>query len=218
MIQYRNINLIVTLYQQSLTHNINSMKKYIIWSIVLLSITSFAQNRQLQAETNHSTIGFDISIAGFSKVSGKFTDFEILVDWNDTDLKLTKISSVIKAASINTGILARDEHLISADFFNVTEYPTITFESDTIIKIDFSHFKVNGKLTMHGVTKEIELPLQIIKQDGNTIGFKSITSLNRLDFGVGSEFKHTSMPEFLSNMIEVEIYFWTKKRKDSIKN
>ena len=55
MIQYRNINLIVTLYQQSLTHNINSMKKYIIWSIVLLSITSFAQNRQLQAETNHST-------------------------------------------------------------------------------------------------------------------------------------------------------------------
>lgn len=218
MIQYRNINLIVTLYQQSLTHNINSMKKYIIWSIVLLSITSFAQNRQLQAETNHSTIGFDISIAGFSKVSGKFTDFEILVDWNDTDLKLTKISSVIKAASINTGIPARDEHLISADFFNVTEYPTITFESDTIIKIDFSHFKVNGKLTMHGVTKEIELPLQIIKQDGNTIGFKSITSLNRLDFGVGSEFKHTSMPEFLSNMIEVEIYFWTKKRKDSIKN
>lgn len=189
------------------------MKKYLLCSVLFLSISSFAQNRHLKVESNHSTIGFNISIAGFSKVTGKFTDFEILLDWNDTDLKLTEISSTIQVSSINTGILDRDSHLISADFFNAAEYPTITFKSDSIEKVDFSHFIVHGKLMMHGVTRDILLPLQIIKQDGNTIGFKTITTINRLDFGVGSEFKHTTMPDFLANLIDVEIYFWTKKRK-----
>jgi len=190
-----------------------SMRNTIIFSILFLSFSLNAQNRSLQVESNHSTIGFNISIAGFTKVTGKFTDFEILLEWNDLDSSVSKISSIIQASSINTGIPDRDKHLSSPDFFNVSEYPTITFESDSIQKIDFSHFNVFGKFTMHGITKEIVLHFQIVKIDGNTIGFKSNTTLNRLDFDIGKDFKHTSMPNFLSKNIDVEIYFWTKKRK-----
>ena len=190
------------------------MKKLIVCSILLLSITAYTQNRSLEVESNHSTIGFDISIAGFSKVTGKFTDFEIFLDWDDADSKVTEISSVIQVSSINTGIPDRDSHLISSDFFDSAAYPDITFKSDSVQKLNFSHFNVYGKLKMHGITKIIILPLQIVKQDGNTIGFKSITTINRIDYGVGSEFKHTSMPDFLANIIAVEIYFWTRKRKN----
>ena len=66
---------------------------------------------------------------------------------------------------------------------------------------------------MHGVTKHIVLPFQTVKVDGNTIGFKTKTTINRLEYGLGNSFKHTSMPDFLSKIVDVEIHFWTKKRK-----
>jgi polyisoprenoid-binding protein YceI len=67
---------------------------------------------------------------------------------------------------------------------------------------------------MHGVSKKVVLPFTIVKRDGNTIGFKCLTTINRLDYGVASDFKHTTMPGFLSEEIEVQIVFWTKKRKE----
>lgn len=187
-------------------------KNTVLWLFLVLSITINAQNRSLKVEPNHSTIGFAIPIAGFTKVTGKFTEYDISIDWNDEDLSKSKFSSAIKVASINTGIPDRDAHLRSPDFFNEDNYPIISFESDSIKKVDYSHFKVFGSFKMHGVTKHIVLPFQLVKQDGNTIGFQIKTVINRLDYGVGSAFKHTAMPDFLAEEIEVEIYFWTKKQ------
>lgn len=172
-----------------------------------------AQERYLKVEPNHSTIGFNINIAGFTQVTEKFTDYDILLDWNDTDVTASTMSATIQAVSINTGIPDRDTHLASPDFFNAEAYPTITFVSDSIEKIDDTHINVQGKFSMHGVTKEIVLPFEIVKMDGNTIGFASETTINRLDYGVGSEFKHTTMPDFLAKDIDIHLYFWTKKRK-----
>ncbi len=189
------------------------MKSILLSVCLFLAFSGNAQIRKLQVESNHSTIGFNISIANFTKVTGKFTDYEILVDWNDEKIVNSKISAVIQAASINTGIPERDTHLQSADFFDVSNFPTITFTSDSIRQRDFSNFEAFGKFTMHGITKDIILPFQIVKMDGNTIGFKCLRTIKRLDYEVGTEFKHTAMPDFLSNEIEVEIYFWTKKKK-----
>ena len=190
------------------------MSKYILlFSFVFCSLLSPAQTRFLQVEANHSTIGFRIPIAGFSVVTGKFGDYSIDLDWNDEDYSAMTITADIKVASINTGIPDRDEHLQSADFFDAIQFPSITFKSDSIKRIDFSNFEAHGICSMHGVEKRIVLPFKIIKIDGNTIGFQSRYNLNRLDYGIGAEFKHTAMPDFLAEEIEVEIDFWTKKRK-----
>ena len=190
------------------------MKSAFLIACLAFASSISAQVRKLVVEPNHSTIGFSISIAGFSVVTGKFMDFEIALDWNDQDVSASKISSEIKVSSINTGIPDRDTHLRSSDFFDASQYPTITFTSDSIQRVDYSHFNAFGKLTMHGITKEIILPFQITKMEGNTIGIKSRTAINRLDYDVGSGFKHTSMPNFLSKEVEVEIDFWTRKRKE----
>lgn len=190
------------------------MKPLILITALVLSFTISSQTKKLRVESNHSTVGFSISIAGFTKVTGKFTDYKLNMDWNDQDLAACKISTIIQAASINTGIPDRDTHLQSADFFNVEEFPTINFESETIEKLDDKNYNAIGKFTMHGVTKDFVLPITIVKVDGNTIGITSRTTLNRQDYGVGSEFKHSSMPDFLSDTINVEIDFWTKKRKE----
>ena len=190
------------------------MKYFILYIVLTLGYITQAQERRLQIEPNHSTIGFSVDIAGFSEVTGKFTDFEVYVNWNDTKRLPTYLEAQIQASSVNTGIEGRDTHLRTADFFDVEKYPTITFKSDSIVRSNFSKFMAHGSFTMHGVTKKVALPFIIVKQDGNTIGFRSETSINRLDYGVASDFKHTSMPGFLSEQIAIHIAFWTKKRKE----
>lgn len=193
---------------------IDKMKNLIF---ILLSFFTFslqAQTRKLKVEPNHSTIGFRISISGFTEVTGKFSDYEINLDWNEEDITASTISAKIKAESIDTGIDGRDEHLRSADFFDVEKYPEITFESDSIQQINYFQFIAFGKFTMHGMTHNIELPFDLVKKEENTFGFRSRTNINRVDYGVGAEFAHTSMPDFLAEEIQVEIDFWTKKRKE----
>ncbi len=190
------------------------MKIFCTGFCMLYSIISFAQIRQLEVEPNHSTVGFQIPIAGFSVVTGKFTDYKIYMDWNDDQFINSTIYAEIQASSIKTGIPDRDAHLITEDFFETEKYPTILFESDSMPQIDFSNFLAFGKLTMHGITGQVELPFQIVKMDGNTIGFKSRTTVDRIPYGVGSGFKHTSMPDFLAREVQVEIDFWTRKKKN----
>lgn len=190
------------------------MKQVFFLIALFISISAAAQVRNLKVEPNHSTVGFRISISGFTEVTGKFSDFEIRMDWDDEDITKSTIEAEIQATSINTGIPDRDDHLRTADFFDVEKYPTITFKSDSIRQINYSNYVAFGKFSMHGIEKNMELPFQIVKMDGNTIGFKSRTHINRIDFGVGAGFKHTSMPDFLAENIQVEIDFWTKKRKE----
>lgn len=189
------------------------MKKTLTLFFLSMGLLAQSQIRELTVEPNHSTIGFRISIAGFSEVTGKFGDFSIDLDWNEEELTSSKLSAEIQVESINTGIPARDEHLRTADFFDAEKYPLITFKSDSIQQVDYANLKVFGTFSMHGVEKKIVLPLQIVKVDGNTVGLRSRTTINRVDYGVAADFKHDAMPDFLAEEIQVEIDFWTKKRK-----
>ena len=172
------------------------------------------ETRPLTVESNHSTVQFIVPISnGITRVTGKFNEYTIDIDYNDEDFTQSTISATIKVESIDTGIDARDNHLRTADFFDVEQFPEITFISKEIIKKDDS-FLVKGKFTMHGVSKTIEFPLIITGKEGeNTIGFSTRLTLNRMDYGVGADFKHSSMENFLSEDIHVEIDFWTKKKK-----
>ena len=97
--------------------------------------------------------------------------------------------------SINTESEARDKHLKSADFFDAAKYPVITFKSKTFTKVNDTSYKVTGDLTMHGITKTIELDA-ICRMGTNptnkkeVAGFKITGKVKRNDFGIGS-----SMPK-----------------------
>lgn len=97
---------------------------------------------------------------GLSRVNGKFTDFTVTLTNDEKDITKSSVNVIIKAASINTGIPARDTHLRSADFFDAEKYPEITFQSKRIEKKGKQLFAL-GTFTMHGVSKEITLPFQV---------------------------------------------------------
>lgn len=170
---------------------------------------------KLVAETNHSTIQFSVPISnGLTRITGKFNEFSIDVELVDNDITKSRIVAVIKVNSINTGIPSRDEDLKTADFFDVEKFPEITFTSDKIVK-EGSGYVAKGQFQMHGITKPMELRFKITGQsDNGVIGFTSRSSLKRSDFNVGTEFKHTTEDNFISDEIGVEIDFWTKKPKE----
>lgn len=191
-------------------------RSFFLFALVLTSAFSLlsAQTQYLTVEPNHSTIGFRIPISsGITLVTGKFMDFDLSLTLVDGDWTKSSAQFTIQATSINTGISDRDEHLRSADFFEVEKYPTITFVSEKIVAIDDTHFEAQGTFDMHGISHVVTLPFEVLGQEGNSIGIQIRSTLNRLDYGVGSNFKHTNMPNFLAKEVEVEINFWTKRDK-----
>jgi len=136
----------------------------------------------------HSEVTFRIKHL-MSKVTGRFTDFDGTLTTDFGNLGASGVTFTIQAASIDTDTPDRDKHLRSADFFDVEKFPTISFTSSKITKTGDNNFAVTGTLTMHGVAKEITLPVTFLGagQDpwGNTkAGFEIATTLSRTEYGI----------------------------------
>ena len=134
-------------------------------------------------DTTHSEITFKVRHMMISNVKGAFNTFTAEVEAEDDTFKNAKVSATIQTDSIDTNNADRDTHLKSADFFNVEQNPTITFESDSLAD------DVPGHLTINGVTKPVQLEVEFggINQDpwGNTkAGFTFEGKIKRSDFGL----------------------------------
>ena len=134
----------------------------------------------------HSSVGFAVKHMGIANVRGKFTEFEGTLEVGE-DLASSSASGSVKVASITTDEEQRDEHLRSADFFNVEEFPEITFESTLVEAIDDESTSVVGNLTMHGVTQEVKLKAVAQGTDVDPwgkerVGVEVVGVLKRSDF------------------------------------
>ena len=192
------------------------LKKSLLAILILGTINAGQLNtaRQYPIDANHSTVGFSVSIMdGLSKVNGKFTDFTVTLANDEKDITQSSVSVVIKSASINTGIAARDNHLKSADFFDVEKYPEITFQSKRIEQKGKQLFAV-GTFTMHGVSKQITLPFQITGVNKDLVskkmnlGYSAQTVINRRDYGIN--WSHPQVPNFVGDNVQIEINLITK--------
>jgi len=125
--------------------------------------------------TFNATSRFMNALGRFLRLSG-----EVVAD--PADLSATRIALTIDAASIDTGIRLRDNHLRSADFFDVRNYPTITFES-TGVEGTGRHVTVSGRLTLHGVTRDIAVPVDVTLSDIALVATGEIV-LNRGEYGM----------------------------------
>jgi polyisoprenoid-binding protein YceI len=164
----------------------------------------------MKVDHNHSTIGFAVPIlGGLSKVTGKFTGYDLSVVYDEADITKSSINATIRVTSIDTGIPDRDKDLRSTAFFDVEKYPTITFVSHSIEEKDSTHFIAHGTFTLKGVSKEIDLPISISGQFENPatrkmiFGFHASMQLNRRDYGITWE--HQALATFVGDEVAVEI-------------
>ena len=137
----------------------------------------------------HSTIGFSVDHLGINVVSGRFNEFAGTVTFDAADVSKSSVTFSAKATSIDTGVAKRDAHLRNPDFFDVEKYPTIDFTSQKIEKKADGTYVAHGNLTMHGVTKAIEIPFRIrgpIKGPGGKLrfGVEGDVTLDRQAYGI----------------------------------
>lgn len=166
------------------------MKKSVL-SLAFLLIAGFAfsQATNWKIDNSHSNVTFEIDHMVISTVTGKFQEFEGDIKSDKADFSDATISFTIQAASVNTNNEKRDDHLRNEDFFDVANHPEITFVGKKLTPESGKEYKLVGDLTMHGVTKEVELDVKYngtVKDPwGNTrAGFKVSGELDRTDFGL----------------------------------
>lgn len=142
----------------------------------------------------NSQLTFSITHLGIADVSGSFNDFDVNLSASKSDFSDAVIELKAKAASIYTRVEMRDDHLRSADFFDVEKYPEIYFKSTSIKPLNKNNYRVEGNLTMHGITKPVTMNLEYrgtIENPMNkkkTAGFTATGSLKRSDFDIGPKF------------------------------
>lgn len=142
-----------------------------------------------QIDTSHSDIQFSVRHMMISKARGRFESFSGTVNFDENNPTNTTVNIEVDLNSINTRDEKRDGHLRSADFFDVENYPTMTFVSKKVEQTDEFNGRLIGDLTIRGVTHEVALDVQYsgtAKSPWGTVsaGFSAKGKVNRKEFGL----------------------------------
>jgi polyisoprenoid-binding protein YceI len=146
------------------------------------------QPTQYALDNSHSSMVFGVGHLGVSYTYGRFNKISGDFTWDNADPAKCEFKVTIDTASVDTNEPKRDEHLRSADFFDVAQFPTIEFASTGLEKTD-AGWNLAGKLTLHGVTKDIKIPLVKVGEAAGPMGdyragFLSQFSLKRSEYGM----------------------------------
>jgi polyisoprenoid-binding protein YceI len=171
------------------------MKKIALILAAIVTLTAFTTVLPTwQNDDPHSQLGFTVSHLGINDVSGTFNDFDVTLQSSKPDFSDAVIELSARTASIDTRVEARNNHLKSADFFDVEKYPTMNFKSTAVKPAGKNKYKLTGDLTLHGITKPVTMDLLYKGTVENpmskkqTAGFQVTGTINRSDFNVGPKF------------------------------
>ena len=138
----------------------------------------------------HTQIKFSVNRGGFTRIAGWFGKFDGLIEFDEANVENSSVETTIETGSINTGFKRRDKHLVSPDFFNAIEFPTMTFKSTKVVKTGASSGKMTGDLTLLGVTKPVVMNVKFNRKAANPrnkktfVGFSATGTLKRSDYGM----------------------------------
>lgn len=163
----------------------------------------------------HTFIGFRVKHMGLIEVPGFFRDFTGTVNYDANDVTKSTVIFTAKTTSVDTGVAPRDNHLRTKDFFDVAEYPDMTFKSTKVEKKG-KNLLVTGDFTMRGVTKQISFPFQVAgflndDKGGTRMGVTAETTINRRDFGVNYGTNLPNGAPMLSDNVSVTLQIEANK-------
>ncbi|QOR39258.1 YceI family protein [Billgrantia diversa] len=165
---------------------------------------ALADDYVVDTEGQHAFIQFKINHLGYSYILGNFEEFEGRFHYDPEDLEASSVEMEVQVGSLNTNHAERDKHFLSSDFLDADEYPTATFVSTGFTPNGDEEGVLTGDLTLHGETREIEMPVTLMGEGedpwgGYRAGFEGSTMLTLADFGI-------DMSEFPEAMHELELY------------
>jgi len=153
--------------------------------LAMASKSNIAAKETFNIDSVHSTAIFRVQHLGAGNFYGRFNELEGTIDWDAETGPSFDVS--IKIESVDSGNEALDKHLKNADFFDAKQFPTMTFKSTGAKKMG-DDWKVMGEMTMHGVTKAVEVDMEFVGRAdvgrGDRVGFETTFTVKRSDFGM----------------------------------
>lgn len=183
------------------------MKARLFASVLLLSVLAVPVVADAyKIDGMHTSVSFKASHLGLSWTHGRFNDVSGEFSIDPADASKCAFTLTIKAQSLDTANAKRDEHLRSPDFFNVKQYPTLSFQS-TEVKPIKDGYQVTGNLTMHGATKSVSFPLvggrkAEFPKGVQRTGYSTELSVKRSDFGMDKMLEAIGDEVFISISFE----------------
>ncbi|NNE57336.1 MAG: YceI family protein [Hellea sp.] len=146
-------------------------------------------------DKGHGYITFTYDHQGYSKPWVRWGDWESTLTWNPDDPEASSVSATIKAASVDSNVDKFDDHMKSADMFDVEKYPSVGFQSTSVTRTGVDTGTIVGNLTLMGMTKPVTLDVTFNKAGttrggGHKVGFSATTDLVRSEWGLGYAVPH----------------------------
>jgi len=180
-------------------------------SCLLLTTSHESRADNYALDGQHTSIIFGISHFNYSYTYGRFNKVQGSFAWDNANPAASKFVLAIEAASIDSNDMERDKHLRGADFFNANQFPQIIFQSTSVRPAAQNNpkgdkFEVAGTLTIHGVTKQVTLPMKKLGEGPGPFGkyrcgFFCQTTIRRSDYGM------TNMLPKIGDQVAITISF-----------
>jgi polyisoprenoid-binding protein YceI len=180
----------------------------VIFTAFFASQSVLAEPVKYQLESSHAFVSWTANHFGFSDQMGKFPDVTGEIIFDEKKMSESSVDATIKIDSLVTGSEKFDMHLKSADFFDVKKFPTARFVSKKVTAAGKNKAKVEGDLTLHGVTKSVVLDVKINKKGTSivtqkeTVGFSATSQIKRSEFGI--DYGAPGVSDEVKLVIEVE--------------
>lgn len=174
------------------------------WLLLLAVPPVLAEPSPYVIDVAHSILDFEVK-SFLIDAQGTFKDFKAEVFFDPEKIEKSRVVFTIEAASIDTRIQKRDDHLRSPDFLDVAKHPQITFVSKKVIKTGPNSFDLVGDFSLHGVTKELKIPVQIVRVDQNRARFKGGIILKRSHFGITYQSKLNPIDDDIKVALDINI-------------
>lgn len=166
----------------------HATRSWIVFAVLVIAALALspalrADKRPYGFDRAHSEVNF-VAEALLLTAHGYYDKWDADVQIDPDNIENSSVSFTIDASSINTRNERRDNHLRSADFFDVANHPNITFVSKSVRRVDERNIVITGDLTIRGVTKEIQVPTHVVFLRDGRGRFKGEFQINRKEFGV----------------------------------
>ncbi len=164
------------------------MKHLLLSALALVSSQALAAPWSI--DSSHASANFSVKHLAVTNVNGTLGTVSGTLELDEKDVTKSKVEALIDVKAVDTRFGKRDEHLRSADFFDVEKFPSITFKSNKVQKLSATHLKITGDLTIKDVTRPVTLDAELTPEvknpfSGNsTRAVAATTVINRQDFGL----------------------------------
>lgn len=181
------------------------VSKWVLAAALAASLGGAAEAAEgYKVDAAHSTVLYRVRHMNVGQAWGRFNDISGTFRLDPEGPAGGSLAFQVKAESVDTANPARDKHLRNADFLNATQFPTITFQSKKVAKNSDGSYRVDGDLTLHGVTRPITVTLEDVAtgtdpRGGQRAGFETTFTIKRSDFGM------TKMLEMIGDEVRLVV-------------